>query len=120
MILSINNVEKIIFYDKKVQQTLPELSHIFDKWTLGVRTGINSIAKDAMLDFLNKITPDQQDRLGSYFDSPVTVQKINSCLVKLLETDVYHLEDNLNVEEDFLRNVTIAREGDSIYLCLWR
>lgn len=118
--LSADNVEKIIFYDKKAQQILPELSQVFAKWVLGVRTGINSIAKDALLDFLNSVTTEHLDRLGSYLRSPVSVRKIDPRLVKHFETDVYCLKGELENMSGFQGNVTVAREGDLIYLSMWR
>lgn len=119
MILKFNNIESIIFYDKKVQQILPELLPIFQKWTFGIRSGARSVAKDALLDFINKITPEQLDRIGSYLGTPITLQKINPNLTKIIETDINNLNKDLEIN-NFHGNVNITRRGELIYLCLWR
>ena len=113
MIINISNVEKLIFYDKKVQQLFPELTSTFQKWAIGVRSGINSIAKDALLEFLEKVTEEQLKKLESYFSSPVSTEKQDKHLIK---NSVINIKDNY----DFNWNVSISRDDELLYICCWR
>jgi hypothetical protein len=118
MRLSLENVEQF-FYDKKFQQVLPDLAPVFQKWIFGTRSGIRKVAKDALLDFLNGLTPDHLDKIGSYLGSTVSVQKIDTHLVRCIESDVYTLENKLNVN-NLGGNFIVTRKGDQVYLCTWR
>ena len=115
--LSFQNVEKLIFYDKKVQRILPEFSDIFAKWTQNAKLGLNS--KNILLDFVNSIIPEQVERLRSYWGSPVSVQKLESGLVKNNIVTIDKLHDYLEETSDF-GNLSIARDGELIYICNWR
>ena len=113
MLLTLQNVEQLIFYDKKVQQLLPEWSVLFHKWFLAVKSGLS--AKDVLIDFLNEVTSEQLAKLSSYFQSPVFVEKIDISLVNNVTTNIDELDKYLN--DNY---ISIAREGDLIYLCRWR
>lgn len=118
--LSYQNVSDLVFYDKKVQQVLPELSGVFRKWTLGMRTGLNSIIKDALLDFLNDITTEHISKLEEYWGSPVVVQRLNSCIVKNEKHTLDVLGSCLNNIGDEYWNVSISQDDDLIYISFWR
>ena len=119
MIISYKNIENLIFYDKKVQQILPEMSSIFCKWTLGIRTGINSMVKDALLEFLNTITTEQIEKLSQYLKSPIIIQKTESHIVKNIQSNITNLECNLNdISEEW--NIVATRSDDLIYISCWR
>jgi hypothetical protein len=117
--LNINNVEQLIFYDKKVQQILPEYSQVFHKWTLGIRTGITSMAKDALLDLINKLTTDQIKRLESLWGSPVILQKLDSSTLYSFTVPIASLQERLN-EMIEPWNVSFARDESQCYVCTWR
>lgn len=117
--LNINNVEQLIFYDKKVQQILPEHSQVFNKWTLGIRAGITSMAKDALLDFINKITTDQLKRLEGLWESQVILQKLDSATLHSFTVPIASLQERLN-EMIEPWNVSFARDEDQCYVCTWR
>jgi hypothetical protein len=114
IILSYKNITNLIFYDKKVQQILPELSQIFQKWIIGTRTGLNSVAKDASLEFLDNLSQNQIEKLANYWGSPVIVQKTDSNIVK----NYKFLLDDINIVGQW--NVCLARKDNQIYLSLWR
>lgn len=114
MLINFQNVEQLIFYDKKVQQLLPEWSVLFHKWRLTVKSGVS--AKDVLIDFLNGVTAEQLDRLNSYFGLPVSVQKVDISLVNNVTIDINELYD-YNFSGYI---ISMARDDNLIYLCGWR
>lgn len=114
--ISLANIDEI-FFDKEIARILPELTHLFDKWTFGKKTGRESIAKEAALEFVTGITQDMTDRLAKHFGRPVAVRKINHRLVDNHVVHVNDLEKHLN---SVVGNLSISRCGDLIYICVWR
>lgn len=118
--LSFQNVEKMIFYDKKVRDLFPELSPVFNKWMLGVRAGISSVIKDALLNFINEITPDQIEKLEHYWGTPVIIQKVSSNLSKSFVVSITEAEELLNNMNDGSWYLAVTRKKDLLYISCWR
>lgn len=116
MNISLKNIAELIFCDKEVARILPEMTHLFDKWTFGKKTGRESIVKEAALEFVTSITQDMTDRLAKYFGTSVVVKKINH---KLVENHVVHMND-LEKHINVVGNLSISRCGDLVYVCVWR
>jgi len=116
--LTFQNIEELIFFDNKVQQLFPEFSFIFNKWILGTRSGMKSMAKDALFDFINIISNDQLDKISDYWGLPVSLQRIDSSIVKNIIVNKENLQDKLCELDDW--NVSIARKDDQMYLSCWR
>lgn len=117
--INLQNISKLIFEDKKVQQLMPEFSGVFRKWELGIRSGIDSIVKDALIELLNNIDDTQVERLSNFWGKPVTVSKLNSRITRDLRLPIDSAEIVLNeIEEQW--NFSISRDGDTSYISLWR
>ena len=112
MKISIANVEKLIFYNKALQDKIPEMAHIFKKWRLGIKSGVKNMAKDALIEFINNVTNEQ---LGKLFDFPVRIERLNSHIIKNSVTNIY---DDIDFSDGF--NISIFRQGELIYICEWR
>jgi hypothetical protein len=119
MKLSFQNISELVFYDSKVKQLLPESSKIFDKWILGHRAGISAITKDAELELINSLTQEQIDKLSKYWGEPVTLQRLDSCLVKNIRSNLESMEKSLQ-EIDYKCNIILTRGKDYVYISCWR
>ena len=72
MLINLNNVEELIFYDNKIKKMLPEFNDLFSNWAFAKQySGFRQLSKRAVLDFLERIEPVQIDTLEQYFCTKV-------------------------------------------------
>lgn len=118
--INLNNVEKLLFYNKQAQTLLPEHVFLFDQWKLSrMLPGMRQMSKRSMLQLLDSITTDQIERLSEHFGMPVTIDTIDHQLVKNLNIYIDEAEKVLNESEVF-EELSISRNGNNIYISSWR
>lgn len=119
MNLNIKNVEEIIFFDKKIQNLLPEQSHFFEQWKLGKRIpSLNYLSQKNILDFLNSINEKHINILEKYFNQEVYVDKIN---YNLVENKIFYLDDSLDLcEFSGFKDFTLTRNKNVCKITFWR
>lgn len=119
MEINFKNVEEIIFFDKKVQDLMPEFKHFFDQWMIGKRVpGLAEMANKSILNLLESITDDHIKKLEDYFEQTVIVVKINTNLVKNISLDL-EKEINLCGFTEY-KEFCAYRGKDDIFLSFWR
>ena len=120
MNLNLQNVEELIFYDKKLQQLLPEFKNLFDSWTLAIRVPtLRSLGKRAVSDFLSGLLSEHINIIEKYLETNVVVDKLNYRIVKNYSFSLEKLEAELNIIETF-PNLSITRNGEQVYISFWR
>jgi|SRR5581483_8476021 len=123
MILNFKTVEDLIFYDKIIQNKLPEFSNLFKQWTMGkVHPEVGFLSKKAVLDFLKKINEEHIKILSDYFNCEIIVQKVDINIVKTYPViGLENAESFLNsLEKDEINNLVCYRDANQIYLSTWR
>ena len=120
MNINFNNVEELIFYNKKVQSLLPEFRNYFAQWELGkITPALRSLGKRSMLDFLNALEPKHLQILSDHFGYEVALQKMEYNSIKNLCCGLDEVEDSICGIEGFV-DLAIHRNNDQIYICFWR
>jgi hypothetical protein len=118
--INLNNVEKLLFYNRKAQTLLPEHTHLFDQWRLSrFLPAMRPVSKRAVLQLLQSITDDQLARLSKHFGMPVTLDTVENKLVKNLEFSLDDAELGMN-ETDMFPFMSISRDRNNVYISNWR
>jgi hypothetical protein len=120
MNLNLTNVEKIVFQDKRVQRLLPHHGNLFGQWHLAqMSPSLRSLGKQAVLDFLNALNENDVEILKTYFQSEITLTKLNYNLVSNYTFSIDESEIILNEVEGFVDFAT-HRDENHIYISFWR
>ena len=118
--MNLQNVEEVIFMDKRVWPVLPEFRHLFDSWNLGTRvTALRNLARRSVMDFLNGLQDEHIVKLSEYFDEPVTVDKLDYHVVRNLDVPLENAVGDLEKCDGFL-DLAICRKGSRLYISLWK
>lgn len=112
MKLNFKNIEDTIFYNKEVCNLLPEMSSIFQKWTIGKKNGIQSLVKLALIEFFNNVTEEQIKTIENHLNFTISVEKINREIIKNYSGEIDKLE--LKGFENF--QFCLYRKGNNLYM----
>lgn len=117
MEINLQNIEEIIFYNKKIQSLFPEFKHLFDQWNLSKRIiTLQSLGKRTIIDLLNSLNKDHINKLENYFNDKIFLDKINGNTVYNIYADINNIENNFSEFKDFC----ITRNKDKLGITLWR
>lgn len=120
--LNFSNVESVIFYNKNVKDQLPHrlLKH-YHLWTVGKRNPmLRSMARKAILDFLNNITDDDLQVIENVLGEEINLTKLDYSSVKNLAVPI---SDDVgsalcDIKENFY--FSTFRDCDNLYITFWR
>jgi hypothetical protein len=121
--ISINlmNVESLIFSDKKVQALLPEFQNTFQRWEFAKVQGLSFLVQNTTLEFLNLLAEPHIQRLEAHFNTQVTIDKIDPCIVKNLDIPISKTEDVLcDIDATEYKGFALHRKEDQLYISFWR
>jgi hypothetical protein len=114
--LNLQNVEELIFYDKKAQSLLPEFKHLFDSWSLAKRyPALRNLGRRSISDLLKHLTETHVQLLAKYFGDEVSVDDLDYHIVKN-----YNFNINAVDLQDSFPNLVLYRRGDQLYISTWR
>lgn len=118
--INLQNVEELVFYNKAVQQALPEFHNTFQSWSLGKRlSALKHLCKKAVFDFFDQLTDEHIVKLEKHFGTGITIVKTDPHLVKNAEFELNCAECELN-ELDLYENWFVWRDADKLYVSSWR
>ena len=118
IILNINNVEDLIFYDSNIKKLLPEFTDMFRQWAFTKEyVGFRQLTKRTICDFLEALQESDIVILERYFGTKVSIDKMDYRTVKNVELDPDYAE--LEIQEDGF-NFSIYRNKDRLYATFWR
>jgi hypothetical protein len=118
--INLQNVEELVFYNKAVQQVLPEFYNTFQSWNLGKRlTTLSHLCKKSVFDFFDNLSDEHILKLEEYFNAEVKIVKTDPHLVKNVEFNLDCAEDGL---KDFklYENWFVWRNADKLFVSSWR
>lgn len=120
MILNLQNVEDLVFFDKKVWKTLPEFRSLFEQWALAKRTpGLQNLGKRNLIDFLNSLEKTHLDKLEEYFQDIILLDKIDYHIVQNYNGKIEEIHSKLCKFNEFI-DFSAYRKGDQISLTFWK
>jgi len=116
IILNLQNIENLIFYNDKMQSLLPEYKHLFDSWKLSTKHPfLRNLGKRSIVDFMNSLTESNIAILSKYFGDTIKIEDIDYHIVKHTAQSI----NELHLEDTFL-NVVLYRNKDQLYISSWR
>jgi hypothetical protein len=119
MRINFQNVEDLIFHDKNVWKSIPDLIHLRDQWRMSKMSPIlRALGRKSLLDFLRSAKKMHEDAMSMYFNEMVTIDKIERHLVKNIE---FELDDEAELEfNDIYSGFSVFRKKDKISITFWR
>ncbi len=123
LFLNFSNVEELIFFDWSVQRKLPtHMFSIFEQWRLGQMVPyLRETGKMAVLDFLNGLSDRDVEVLEEHFGEKIIVEKLNYSIAFNIKVPLGESKicEELCKIEGFNR-LTMWRDDEYLYLCVWR
>lgn len=116
MNLNLQNIEDLIFFDKKAQNLLPEFKGLFDQWNISKRvSGMHNLGKRAFLSLFNSLEYSHVKKLEEYFGENVILEKIEENIVRHYEGDGSDL-----CKYTAFTDFCVSRNKDKIEVTFWR
>lgn len=120
MQINLQNIEDLLFFDKKAQSLLPEFRHLFDQWSLSKRVpGLQTLGRRSVVDLLNSLEADHIQKLEEYLGDIIVVDKIDYHLVRNFEGPLEEAEGRLCQFAGF-KDFCVHRDADRVYISFWR
>ena len=122
IVINLQNVEELIFFDKETYELFPDSKVYFDQWMLAQRIpSLRSLGKRSVIDFLNSVTDEGIERLESYFEDSVTLELIDYHIVKTHSFNVEDVEEKLNYTSTVgYNNFNVSRNKNIVNITFWR
>ena len=122
IVINLQNVEELIFFDKEAHKLFPDSKVYFDQWMLAQRIpSLRSLGKRSVIDFLNSVTDEGIERLESYFEDSVTLELIDYHIVKTYSFNVEDAEEELNSASTVgYNNFNVSRNKNIVNITFWR
>lgn len=120
--INFRNVEKLVFLDSLLRNKLYEdFKTIFNSWGLAIqKPELRGIAQKMLIDFLNLVEDKHVKIMSSYFNEEVEVERIDPNVAKHIELSIHEAQDYLN-SNPLVKDAMFAyREGDQLYISIWR
>jgi len=116
MILNLQNLEELVFFDKKIWSLFPEFRYLFEQWGLSKRVpGMQNLGKRSLIDFLNSLEKEHLDKLEEYFQDIILLDKIDYHTIQNYNGDVENIQSDLCKFEGFFDFVAY-RKGKQLNL----
>ena len=120
MRINIHNVEELVFYDKEVWRGMPELIHLRDQWRVSrMAPALRAMGRKAIIDFLKSAKGRHEKVLSDRFGKSVTIDRLESSLVKNIEFSALEELPELGLDEAYNGFATF-RDGDKVFVTFWR
>lgn len=116
------NIDELVFENRKLKNLLPDLKPQFDQWILGNQVpGLRFLKQKSQLEMLEIIskTP-YNDIISKYFNENISIATIEYHIVKNYKFEISDLEHLLNNLPSVLQNITIFRDDKFAYLTFWK
>lgn len=121
LIIDIQNVEELIFYNKPLQKRLTDFQNTFDQWTLGKRVPqLGFLSQRAKLTFLESVQDEHLDIISEFLNEKVTTDPIDYHIGKNYTIPLEGLEEWLLNHKGFNNNFCLGRDRDKVYISFWR
>lgn len=121
IIITYQNVEELVFYDKELHKRLPEFKKHWQGWALTKQQGhLKFICQRIMLDFLNEIEDKHIQVLSEYFKTEVIVKKIDTNVIHNYICNIDEAEDFLNSLSVLKYGFVVYRDENQLYISTWR
>jgi hypothetical protein len=119
MEINLKNIEELIFFNKEVQQLLPEFRHFFDSWHLGKRfPELAGLGNKMVFDLLSSLKKEHLEKLESYFNDKILVSKLENNIVGNYSSELEFANELCEYTE--YKEFCAYRSKDKLFLSFWR
>lgn len=120
MRINIQNVEELIFHDKEVWRSIPDLVHLRDQWRISkMAPMLRAMGRKAMSDFLGSVKDRHEEALSKRFGSRVTIDRMDTRLVDSVEFSSDEEFPELPSADSFT-GFSSFRRGGRVFVTFWR
>lgn len=118
--LSLNNVETLVFSNKRVVASLPQYKHIFDSWLLSKRVShLRNLGQRAIFDFIEAVTEEDVEIISLVNNIDLVYKKINFERYKNIESTIEKLEKDILLASNFM-DMCVYRNKNEVKVLLWK
>lgn len=118
-VLSLKNIESILFNNKKLTLQFPEFTHYFDQWKLSKQHSfLKNVGFQAVIDLMNNLNDDHLKKIEDFYKVKFKLKKINNKLVNNYEFEIDSCVDNLS-ELPIIANLSLHRNKEKIFITTW-
>lgn len=121
VLINLQNIEELIFFDNTAHALLSDLRHIFDQWLLSKRVPtLRSLRLRSLMDMLNSLNNEHIRKLEEYFQDSIALDKIDYHIVRNVTLPLgFNATKELS---DFVSygNFSISRDAEQIYISFWK
>lgn len=118
LILNLNNVEELIFYDPNIKKILPEFADLVTQWSFAKQNvGFRQLVKRSIIAFLDQLTDTHLDILSKYFGQKIAIDKLDHHIVK--HVDVFIDDAELGINTDGFEFAMHRKDG-MLHITFWR
>src|SRR5262245_46515175 len=101
VLINSQNIEELVFFNREIQDEMPEFKEIFEQWALGIRSPLfKAVANKAKLELLSAISTQHVAILEKHLKEKVLIAHIN-----------YRLTDNYCYSKDDLECFLLDYDG---------
>ena len=109
----------VVFYDDEVWKYVPELAHLRDQWRLSMLSpALRITGRRALSEFLSAAKDRHEGALSRRFGRGVTIDSIDSRVVRNLEFKASGETEELEIEGGH-SGFALHREEDRVFMTLW-
>jgi len=121
MVINNQNVETLIFQDKKLIERLHNCHSLYNQWLLGIKQpALRFLSKKAILRMLEVLNDSENITiLENYFNDKVVLKPLDYHVTKNFKIPIDELEQKLNLLKNE-GNISISRNADYCYLSIWK
>lgn len=118
--LSLNNVEELVFSNKRVVASLPQYKSIFDSWLLSKRVAhLRNLGQRAILDFFEAVNEEEIEIISIVNGINIVHQKVSFERYKNINSTTERLENDLSDVSNFI-DMCVYRKKDEVQVLLWK
>lgn len=118
--INLQNVEELVFYNKALQQQLPEFRNTFMSWGLGKQlSALKHLCQKSIFEFLDGLSEEHIKKLEDHFGTDVRIVKTDPHLVKNGDFSLDCAQCELNEFQGY-ENWFVWRDADKLYVSSWR
>ena len=118
--LSINNIEDVVFTDKKIRSLLPKYKYLFDSFDVSkMSPALRQLGVKCLNDFLNKLEKEDLNVISNYLNEKVELNQLNLDLTKNINCDIHETEFNLPEIYNCL-DLAVYRKKNELKITLWK
>jgi len=112
------NVEEKIFLEKRLQQSLPELKPLFDRWNFAKVNGLFTFLKSVENQLIDSLSDGHISIISEYYKEDIIIKRNN---INIIKNYSYDLNEDFGLHQPReYKDFCISRNKNNIFFTFWR